>query len=259
MPVVVAAVAAAVAAYWLSGKKPSSKSKEDDERPESPYQLERKLPDAMRERIVELLRRRTLSDEETTAVKQMAVMMAVPYPYASFALRFKLWEASGRKGQAPLFQAMPVRDARVLGYDPDRNYGSGAMADGTGPSGLDGSLPEKMAIELRERLRTSENLPVLSSYADELDKGNWPIAAETIRAKVNHIKRMKALAGEVVAGTYRLDHDLPADVRQFVEWSLDNNRRPEQLEAVALHFGRGYAWTSYQLRHRATQLRVGVV
>lgn len=256
MPVVVA-VAAAVAAYWLSGrKKPTSKS---DERPASPYQLERKLPDAMRERIVQLIRRPKQSDEEMAAMKEMAVMLAVPYPYASFALRFKLWEASGRKGVAPVFEAMPVRDARVLGYDPARNYTSGAMADGSGPGGLDASLPEPRAVELRERLRTSENLPALSSYADELDKNNWPIAAETIRSKVNHIKRMKALAGGVVAGTYRLDHDLPEDVRQFVEWSLDNNRRPEQLEAVALHFGRGYAWTSYQLRHRATQLRVGVV
>ena len=117
------------------------------------------------------------------------------------------------------------------------------MADGSGPGGLDATISEAVAVELREKIRSSKDVSALSSFADELDKKNWPIAAETIRSKVNYIKRQKALAGRVVAGTYRLDHDLPADVRRFVEWSLDNNRRPEQLEAVALHFGRGYAWT----------------
>ena len=83
-------------------------------------------------------------------------------------------------------------------------------------------------------------------------------AAETIRSKANYCKRQSQSKGEgPVAFTYRLDADLALDVREFVEWCLDNNRRPEQLEAVASHFGRGYAWTSYQLRNRANQLRVG--
>ena len=97
----------------------------------------------------------------------------------------------------------------------------------------------------------------LASYADYLDNGGWPLAAETVRSRANYCKRQTAAHGErSVAMTYRLDPELKVDVRRFVEWCLDNSRRPEQLDAVAVHFGRNRPWTRYQLRHRANQLRV---
>jgi len=253
------AVAAALAAYWFTGRPPPDKSQKDSPIRQSPYQLEQKVPDALRARVVELLRRGCGAENDARAMKEMAVMLSVAYPYAAFALRYRLWDCAGRKGPEPQFEAVPVTDARVVGYEPGHDYGKGALADGPGPAGLDALFPVDAVDELRRRLRSDSDVPALSSYADELDKNNWPIAAETIRTKANHIKRASGVAGHVVASTYRLDHNLPVDVRAFVEWSLDNNRRPEQLEAIALHYGRGYAWTAYQLRHRASQLRVGLV
>jgi len=217
------------------------------------------VPDALRARVVELLRRGCTTEGDAHAMKAMAVTLSVAYPYAAFALRYRLWDCSGRKGPEPRFDAVPVIDARVIGYEPGHDYGKGALADGPGPAGLDALFPVDAVVELRKRLRSDSEVQALSSYADELDRNNWPIAAETIRTKANCIKRASGVAGQVVANTYRLDHNLPADIRGFVEWSLDNNRRPEQLEAIALHYGRGYAWTAYQLRHRASQLRVGLV
>jgi hypothetical protein len=226
---------------------------------QSPYQLEQKVPDALRARVVELLRRGCAAENDAKAMKELAVVLSVAYPYAAFALRYRLWDGAGRRSPEPRFDAVPVTDARVIGYERGHDYRYGALAEGPGPAGLDALFPVASVDELRKRMRSETDVYALSSYADELDKNQWPIAAETIRTKANFIKREVGLSGRVVASTYRLDHNLPADVRSFVEWSLDNNRRPEQLEAIALHYGRGYAWTAYQLRHRASQLRVGLV
>jgi len=196
-------------------------------------------------------------------------VLSVGYPHAACALRRKLWALGGRQGAPPEFGILPLGDARATGYEPTRDYTVGPLGYGTGTDGLDHGISEELAARVRERLIESAarvhpetSYPgTLAAFADELDDQGFPLAAETIRSKANCCKRRFHERGDKgpVSFTYRLDPDLPLDVREFVEWCLDNNRRPEQLEAVASHFGRGYAWTSYQLRKRANQLRVGTV
>lgn len=268
MPVpVVVGVAAGLSYWWLRRRQASAKLTE-----EVTFELDENLPAPVRERVLKLLacgEFNAASAADVQSLREMARVLSVGYPHAAYSLRRKLWDMGGRKGPAQEFGVLPLGDARVTGYEPTRDYTVGPLGYGTGPEGLDGGMPESTVVRVRERLAETAtrvhpetSYPgVLASFADELDSSGFPIAAETIRSKANYWKRQIQAngCGEPVSFTYRLDASLPLDVREFVEWCLDNNRRPEQLEAVASHFGRGYAWTSYQLRNRANQLRVGTV
>ena len=233
------------------------------------YEVDENLPPPVRERVVKLLGCSAQSAADVQALREMARVLSVGYPHAAHSLRRKLWDLGGRQGAPPEFGVLPLGDARATGFEPTRDYAVGPLGYGTGPEGLDRGIPEVLAARVRERLIESAarvhpetSYPgTLAAFADELDGQGFPIAAETIRSKANCYKRRFQERGDrgPVSFTYRLDPNLPMDVREFVEWCLDNNRRPEQLEAVASHFGRGYAWTSYQLRNRANQLRVGTV
>jgi hypothetical protein len=261
---VVAAVAAGLGYWVFRSRRGSTKAQ-----PEVVYELDDSLPMPLRERALKLL---TLSptpkSQDMQALRELAHVLSVGYPHTAFSLRRKLWECRGKQGPAPEFGMLPLGDAHATGYEPTRDYGAGPMGYGTGPDGLDRGMSEATVHRVRERMGESgahvhpeSSYPgVLAAFADELDGSGFPIAAETIRSKANYIKRQAQAKGlSAVAFTYRLDANLPLDVREFVEWCLDNNRRPEQLEAVATHFGRGYPWTSYQLRRRANQLSVGTV
>ena len=265
MPVPVVVAAAAGLSYWLLRRRRGAGARPG----EMTYELDDALPAPVRERVLHLLALagggETASNDEQ-ALRELARVLSVGYPHTARSLRRKLWELGGQQGAPPEFGVLPLGDARATGYEPGHNYSSGPLGYGTGPEGLDRGMPGAMAARVRERLVESParvhpetSYPLaLAAFADELDGAGYPVAAETIRSKANYCKRQFQAKGEgPVAFTYRLDADLALDVREFVEWCLDNNRRPEQLEAVASHFGRGYAWTSYQLRNRANQLRVG--
>jgi len=228
------------------------------------YVLDENLPAPLRERVLELLG----SGQAAPAMRELARVLSVAYPHAAHALRRKLWELDGRAGGVPpTFGLLPLVAPRAMGYEPTRDYSFGPLGYGTGPHGLDRSMSEALAGDVRQRLMESParvqpetDYPAkLASFADELDRSGFPLAAEVVRSKANYCKRQLLSRGctTPMSFTYRLDPELPADVRAFVEWCMDSNRRPEQLEAVADHFGRGYAWTGYQLRSRAHQLRTG--
>jgi hypothetical protein len=264
MPVPIVVGVAAGVSYWWLRRRQSAPKGEDKET----YEVDENLPAPVREHVVKLLGCSAPSVAEVQALREMARVLSVGYPHAAYSVRRKLWDLGGRRGPAPEFGILPLGDARATGYEPTRDYASGPLGYGTGPDGLDRGISEALAARVRERLMESTtrvhpetSYPgTLASFADELDGQGFVIAAETIRSKVNCCKRRFQERGDrPVSFTYRLDPDLPLDVREFVEWCLDNNRRPEQLEAVASHFGRGYAWTSYQLRNKANQLRVGTV
>lgn len=265
MPVpVVVGVAAGLSYWWLRRRQGGSRRPDD-----VTYEVDENLPPPVRERVVKLLGCSAQSAADVQALREMARVLSVGYPHAAHSLRRKLWDLGGRQGAPPEFGVLPLGDARATGFEPTRDYAVGPLGYGTGPEGLDRGIPEVLAARVRERLIESAarvhpetSYPgTLAAFADELDGQGFPIAAETIRLKANCYKRRFQERGDrgPVSFTYRLDPNLPMDVREFVEWCLDNNRRPEQLEAVASHFGRGYAWTSYQLRNRANQLRVGTV
>jgi len=265
MPVpVVVGVAAGLGYWWLRRRRVSASGVE-----EVTYELDDSLPPPVREHVLKLLECSARSAAEVQALRELARVLSVGYPHTAQSLRYKLWDLGGRKGAAPEFGILPLGDARVTGYEPTRDYAAGPLGYGTGPDGLDRGMPDALAARVRERLSETASRVhpetsypgTLAAFADELDSHGFPIGAETIRSKANYCKREFQARGDgrPVSFTYRLDPDLPLDVREFVEWCLDNNRRPEQLEAVASHFGRGYAWTSYQLRNRANQLRVGTV
>ena len=234
----------------------------------SEYELESTLPEPLRGHVMKLLQHCGTSRSTAGAARAMATTLSVAYPHTSHSLRRRLWEIGGRRGPAPEFGVLPVSDERVMGYDPGRDYKTGPLGYGAGPEGLDETLTPKAAVEVRKLLRMTEEeflwrvtggdfVGHLASYADYLDNASWPLAAETVRSRANYCKRQAVAHGKrAVAMTYRLDPELRGDVRGFVEWCLDNSRRPEQLEAVAVHFGRNRPWTRYQLRHRANQLRV---
>ncbi len=266
MPVPVVVGVAAGLSYWLIRRRRQGEAKGTEQ---ATYELDENLPAPVREQVLKLLSGGASSAAELQALREITRVLSVGYPHTAHSLRRKLWDLGGRQGAAPEFGILPLGDARVTGYEPTRDYTLGPLGYGTGPEGLDRGMPETVVTRVRERLAESAtrvhpeaSYPgTLAAFADELDGGGFPIAAETIRSKANYCKRQFQAKGQgqPVSFTYRLDPDLPLDVREFVEWCLDNNRRPEQLEAVATHFGRGYAWTSYQLRNRANQLRVGTV
>jgi hypothetical protein len=265
MPVPVILSVAAGISYWLLRRRPAKSGHVE----EVTYELDGSLPDPVRERVLELLQAACVTPESRVPLRELAKVLSVAYPHTAHSLRRRLWELGGCQGPVPEFGTLPLGDARVTGYEPTRDYTSGPLGYGTGPDGLDRGMPESTVRQVRVRLGESParvhpetSYPgVLAAFADDLDSKAFAVAAETIRSKANYCKgQIRAKGGaDLVAFTYRLDSSLPLDVREFVEWCLDNNRRPEQLEAVASHFGRGYPWTSYQLRHRANQLRVGTI
>jgi len=261
LPVIVAVAAAAgVGGFWVTRKKEPPKKDE-------PFVIDEHLAPAVKDRVQQLLGSPLDEPKLTQIAREMGTIFSVGCPHTSQSLRRKLWEVEGRNGPPPSFDDLPIGDARVAGYEPTRDYTTGHLGFGPGPEGLDPGIPDATIREVRKRLGESAEervhpearyVSVLAAFADELDTDGFSLAAEAVRSKANYCKRQEVAKGNhPMSFTYRLDANLPADVREFVEWSLDNNRRPEQLEAVACHFADGYAWTSYQLRRRAHQLRVG--
>ena len=268
MPVPVLVGVAAGVGYWLLRRRRAGAPKSKVE--EVTYELDEALPAPLRDRVLDLLGYvvgGVGGGKAVDAMRELARVLSVGYPHAAHSLRRKLWDLGGRQGAPPEFGILPLGSASATGYEPTRDYAAGPLGYGTGPQGLDRGMPEELVARVRVRLGESPTRvhpeasypATLAAFADDLDGKGFGIAAETIRSKANYCKRQLLAGGhpEPLSFTYRLDADLPIDVRQFVEWSLDCNRRPEQLEAVATHFGRGYAWTSYQLRNRANHLRVG--
>ena len=262
------AVAAGISGYLVVRRRRRQGDPKPMKNP-SEYELEASLPEPMRAHVLRLMHGCGMSRKAETVARSLASTLSVGYPHAAHSLRRRLWETSGRNGPMPEFGVLPVNDERVLGFDPGRDYKTGPLGYGLGPEGLDEAMPPKTAADVRKLLQLTEEqflwrvtggdfVNHLASYADYLDNGGWPLGAETVRSRANYAKRQAVAHGErAVAMTYRLDPELRVDVRRFVEWCLDNSRRPEQLEAVAVHIGRNRPWTRYQLRHRANELRVG--